>query len=153
MRRPPALKAILALDATEALFKEDVHYMDGIMHVDEFEVSMDLDQGRSGGPSFPLDEDTLSKRMDSTPWSLDCFRHQRDGAFLAFSHSYLRGYTHSLFSNQRFAGWLSRQHPAILLEHVHAPVRAWIGPRNHDLPNASVYGPRVEWRDQAVPLV
>ena len=50
MRRPPALKAILAVAATEALFTEDVHYMDGIMHVDEFEVSMDLDQGRSGAP-------------------------------------------------------------------------------------------------------
>src|SRR5271166_487087 len=64
MRRPPALKAILAIEATEALFKEDVHYMDGIMHVDEFEVSMDLDQGRSGAPNFPLDENTLAKRMD-----------------------------------------------------------------------------------------
>jgi putative CocE/NonD family hydrolase len=64
MRRPPALKAILAVAATEALFKEDVHYMDGIMHVDEFEVAMDLDQGRSGAPAFALDEDTLAKRMD-----------------------------------------------------------------------------------------
>ena len=81
MRRPPALKAILAIEATEALFKEDVHYMDGVMHVDEFEVSMDLDQGRSGAPDFPLDEGTLARRMDSTPWSLDYFRHQRDGAF------------------------------------------------------------------------
>ena len=81
MRRPPALKAILAVAATEALFTEDVHYMDGIMHVDEFEVAMDLDQGRSGAPDFPLDEDTLAKRMDSTPWSLEYFRHQRNGPF------------------------------------------------------------------------
>ena len=47
MRHPPALKAILAIAATEALFNEDVHYMDGIMHVDEFEIAMDLDQGRT----------------------------------------------------------------------------------------------------------
>jgi pimeloyl-ACP methyl ester carboxylesterase len=67
MRRPPALKAILAIAATEALFKEDVHYMDGLMHVDEFEVAMDLDQGRSGGPGFVIDEDTLARRMDSSP--------------------------------------------------------------------------------------
>jgi len=33
---------------------------------------------------------------------------------------------------------------------VPAPVRAWLGPWNHDYPNTSVYGPRVEWRDQAV---
>ena len=30
LRKPPALKAILAVAATEELFKEDVHYMDGI---------------------------------------------------------------------------------------------------------------------------
>ncbi len=55
LRKPPALKAILAVAATEELFKEDVHYMDGIFHVDEFELTMDLDQGRTGAPDFSLD--------------------------------------------------------------------------------------------------
>src|ERR1019366_1089122 len=32
MRRPPALKAILAVDATEQLFHDDIHYIDGMMH-------------------------------------------------------------------------------------------------------------------------
>ncbi len=36
MRHPPALKAILAVDATDALFHDDVHYVDGLMHFDEF---------------------------------------------------------------------------------------------------------------------
>src|SRR5580700_10566905 len=42
MRHPPALKAILAVDATEELFHDDIHYIDGMMHVDEFELNMDL---------------------------------------------------------------------------------------------------------------
>ena len=42
MRHPPALKAILAVDATEQLFHDDVHYIDGMMHFDEFELNMDL---------------------------------------------------------------------------------------------------------------
>ena len=37
MRHPPALKAILAVDATEQLFHDDIHYIDGMMHFDEFE--------------------------------------------------------------------------------------------------------------------
>ena len=45
--------------------------MDGIMHVDEFEVAMDLDQGRSGAPDFRLDESVIGPRMDSAPWSLN----------------------------------------------------------------------------------
>ncbi len=81
LRKPPALKAILAAAATEELFKEDVHYMDGVFHVDEFELTMDLDQGRTGAPDFNLDEAVIGPRMDSTPWSLNYMRHQRDGTF------------------------------------------------------------------------
>ena len=149
MRRPPALKAILAVAATEALFTEDVHYMDGIMHVDEFEVSMDLDQGRSGAPNFPLDEDTLAKRMDSTPWSLDYFRHQRNGAFWRAPIRRLEDIHVPCF----LIGGLQdgyRNSIVRMLERVPAPVHAWVGPWNHDFPNGSIYGPRVEWRDQAV---
>lgn len=149
MRRPPALKAILAIEATEALFKEDVHYMDGMMHVDEFEVSMDLDQGRSGAPDFPLDEDTLAKRMDSTPWSLDYFRHQRDGDFW---RAPIRRFEDIRIPCFLIGGLQDGYRDSIprMLERVPAPIRAWVGPWNHDYPNTSIYGPRVEWRDQAV---
>ena len=67
LRKPPALKAILAVAATEALFKEDVHYIDGVFHVDEFELTMDLDQGRSAAPDFSLSEAVIGPRMDSEP--------------------------------------------------------------------------------------
>ncbi|MBV9725610.1 MAG: CocE/NonD family hydrolase [Gammaproteobacteria bacterium] len=149
MRRPPALKAILAIAATEALFTEDVHYMDGIMHVDEFEIAMDLDQGRSGAPGFPLDEDTLAKRMDSTPWSLDYFRHQRNGPFWRAPVRRLEDIAIPCFLIGGFQDGY-RNSIVRMLERVPAPVHAWIGPWNHDRPNTSMYGPRVEWRDQAV---
>jgi putative CocE/NonD family hydrolase len=149
MRRPPALKAILAIEATEALFKEDVHYMDGVMHVDEFEVSMDLDQGRSGAPDFPLDENTLTQRMDSTPWSLDYFRHQRQGAFW---RAPIRRFEDIRIPCFLIGGMQDGYRDSIprMLERVPALVHAWLGPWNHDYPNTSIYGPRVEWRDQAV---
>jgi hypothetical protein len=34
MRRPPALKAIIAMCATEDLYREDVHYFEGMIHMD-----------------------------------------------------------------------------------------------------------------------
>src|SRR5262245_34930893 len=34
MRNPPALKAIIAVDATDDLYQDDVHFMDGILHLD-----------------------------------------------------------------------------------------------------------------------
>ena len=149
MRHPPALKAILAVAATEALFTEDVHYMDGIMHVDEFEVAMDLDQGRSGAPDFPLDEDTLAKRMDSTPWSLDYFRHQRNGPFWRAPVRRLEDITVPCFLIGGFQDGY-RNSIVRMLERGAAPVHAWVGPWNHDWPTKSIYGPRVEWRDQAL---
>ena len=51
MRNPPALKAIIAVDATEDLYQEDVHYIDGILHLDSWEMSMDL-AARPGAPDF-----------------------------------------------------------------------------------------------------
>ena len=149
MRQPPALKAIFAVEGTERLFTEDVHYMDGILHMDEFEVAQDLLQGISGAPDFPLDEDTLNRRMDSPPWSLDYFRHQRDGAYWRAPVRELESIRIPCFL---VAGLQDGYRNSVvrMLERVRAPVHALIGPWNHDFPNTSIYGPRIEWRDQAV---
>ena len=149
MRGPPALKAILAVDATEALFKEDVHYIDGIFHVDEFELTMDLDQGRSGAPDFTLDERVIGPRMDSPPWSLNYMRHQRDGAFW---HEPVRALDSIAIPCFLIGGFQDgyRDSIARMLEQVHAPLKVWIGPWNHAFPNNSDVGPLIEWRAEAV---
>ena len=41
LRRPPALKAILAVDASDDLFHDDVHYIDGLPHLDEYALMID----------------------------------------------------------------------------------------------------------------
>jgi putative CocE/NonD family hydrolase len=149
LRKPPALKAILAVDATDELFKEDVHYMDGIFHVDEFELTMDLDQGRTGAPDFSLEELAIGPRMNSPPWSLTYMKRQRDGIFW---RSPLRP-IESLQVPAFLIGGLQdgyRDSIPRMLEKVKAPLKAWIGPWNHGFPNDSDYGPLFEWRDQAV---
>jgi len=81
MRHPPALKAILVVDATEQLFHDDIHYIDGMMHADEFELAMDLSSALTRAPDFPLDEQSLAARFDRPPWFLLYLRHPRDGEF------------------------------------------------------------------------
>jgi uncharacterized protein len=149
LRKPPALKAILAVAATEELFKEDVHYIDGVFHVDEFELTMDLDQGRTGAPDFTLDEAVIGPRMDSTPWSLTYMKHQRDGAFW---RAPLRPIERLEVPAFVIGGLQDGYRDSIprMLERVKAPIKAWIGPWNHGFPNGSDYGPLYEWRDQAV---
>ena len=149
MRNPPALKAIVAVAATERLYREDVHYIDGIVHIDEFELTMDLGQGRTGAPDFPLAPDVLGPRMSSKPWSLTYLEHQRDGAFwhrperpLSSIHvpCFLIGGLHDGY----------RDSIPRMLTQVSAPVKAWIGPWNHAWPDDSDYGPDYGWREQAV---
>jgi uncharacterized protein len=149
LRKPPALKAILAVAATEQLFKEDVHYIDGVFHVDEFELTMDLDQGRPGAPDFNLSESVIGPRMDSEPWSLNYMKRQRDGEFW---HSPLRPIETLEVPAFLIGGLQDGYRDSILrmLDAVKAPLKAWIGPWNHGFPNGSDYGPAVEWRDQAV---
>src|ERR1700722_7100611 len=149
LRKPPALKAILAVDATDELFKEDVHYMDGIFHVDEFELTMDLDQGRTGAPDFTLDESAIGPRMNSPPWSLLFMKHQRDGVCW---RSPVRPIETLQVPTFLIGGLQDGYRDSIprMLDKVKAPLKAWIGPWNHGFPNDSDYGPRYEWRDQAV---
>ena len=134
LRKPPALKAIIACAATEELFKEDVHYMDGVFHVDEFELTMDLDQGRPGAPDFSLDESVIGSRMNSEPWSLNYMKHQRDSAFW---RSPLRPIEQLQGPAFLIGGMQDGYRDSIIrmLEQVKAPLKAWIGPWNHGFPN------------------
>ena len=149
MRNPPALKAILAVAATERLYKEDVHYIDGIVHLDEFELTMDLGQGRSGAPDYSLAPGVIGPRMNSKPWSLTYLEHQRDGAFWHRPERPLSSIRVPCF----LIGGLQdgyRDSIPRMLEQVPAPVKAWIGPWNHAWPSDSDYGPLYGWRSQAV---
>jgi predicted acyl esterase len=149
MRHPPALKAIIAVDATEELFHDDIHYIDGMMHFDEFELNMDLAPSMPGAPDYTLDEKILGPRFDSEPWSLQYFKHQRDGPFWRAPVRPLKEIKVPCFL---IGGLLDGYRDSIprMLEQVKAPVRAIVGPWNHTFPNEAEPGPQIEWRDQAL---
>ncbi len=149
MRHPPALKAILAVDATEQLFHDDIHYIDGLMHFDEFELNMDLAPSMTGAPDYTLDDKVLGPRFESPPWSLLYFKHQRDGQFWRAPERPLNEIKIPCFL---IGGLLDGYRDSIprMLEQVKAPVKAIIGPWNHTFPNDAEPGPQIEWRAQAL---
>jgi uncharacterized protein len=149
MRHPPALKAILAVDATDALFHDDVHYIDGLMHFDEFELNMDLAPAMTGAPDYRLDEKVFGPRFDSPPWSLLYLKHQRDGDFWHAPVGPLKEIKIPCFL---IGGLLDGYRDSIpqMLEQVKAPIKAIIGPWNHTFPTDAEPGPQIEWRDLAV---
>jgi predicted acyl esterase len=149
MRNPPALKAILAVDATEELFHDDIHYIDGMMHVDEFELNMDMAPGMTGAPDYTLDEKVLGPRFDAAPWSLLYLKHPRDGEFWRSPVRPLKDIKVPCFLIGGLADGYRDSIPR-MLEQVKAPIRALIGPWNHSFPNNADFGPRIEWRADAV---
>jgi uncharacterized protein len=149
MRHPPELKAILATAATEELFHDDIHYIDGLLHVDEFELNMDMAPGITGAPDYTLDEKTLGPRFDAPPWSLLYFQHQRDGKFW---RSPVRPLTDITVPCFLIGGLVDGYRDSIprMLAQTKAPIHALIGPWNHSFPNEADFGPRIEWRADAV---
>lgn len=151
MRAPLALKAILAVDASDDLFHDDIHYIDGVMHVDMYQLEIDHENGLPRSPHYEVDAAYLRDRFERPPWLLRYMRQQRPGPF--WSKGSLRGQYHRLGVPSFLIGGLSdgyRDSIPRMLENVPAPVQAWIGPWNHDFPDSGVPGPNAEWREEAL---
>src|SRR5580698_1365139 len=149
MRHPPALKAILAMCATAELFHDDVHYVDGIAHVDEFELNMDMAEGWTGAPEYTTDDKVLGPRFDTPPWSLLYLKHQHDGPFWRQPVRPLKEITIPSFL---IGGLLDgyRDNVTDMLVEASGTVKAIVGPWNHTFPNEAAPGPQIEWRNEAV---
>jgi predicted acyl esterase len=149
MLHPPELKAILAADATAELFHDDIHFIDGMTHIDEFELNMDMSPGMTGAPDYTLDEKVLGPRFEAAPWSLLYLRHQRDGPFWRSPVRPLREISVPSFLIGGLQDGYRDSIPAMLAQ-TEAPIKAIVGPWNHTFPNDADFGPRIEWRDEAV---
>lgn len=151
-RDVPALKAIIAIDATEDLYQDDVHYMDGIMHLDSWEMSMDLDNARPGAPDYVVDDENFRNRFDVEPWTLSHKRRQRDGPY--WDRASLRDrYGEIRIPTFHIGGWYDgyRDSVARMLQHVkNAPVKGMVGAWHHTWPHQPYPGPGMEWRHEAI---
>lgn len=151
MRNPPALKAFVAVMATEALYQEDVHYIDGIMHTDSWMMSNDLYNALPGAPDFRLDDEWIENRFDVEPSVYAYMRQQRDGPFWDRA-SALNQYEKIRVPGYHIGGWYDGYRNSLprMLENVDAPTKALIGPWDHYFPHFAWPAPQVEWRKEAV---
>jgi len=151
MRRPPALKAILSLMATDDIYEDDVHFIDGMMHIDAYEIGQDLANAMPGAPNFKIDDAYFKNRFETEPWLLQYKRQQRDGPFWNRA-SLNSGYGRIIIPTFVIGGWYDGYRDAVLrmLAEMKSPVKAIIGPWNHTFPNMAVPPPAIEWRAEAV---
>ncbi|MCH7820867.1 MAG: CocE/NonD family hydrolase [Proteobacteria bacterium] len=151
VRQPPALKAIIAVHATEDLYQDDVHFMDGVMHLDSWEMSQELKNARPGAPDFLIDDDNFKNRFDTEPWVLSFKRQQRDGPFWDRASSRDK-YDRIKIPAFYIAGWYDGYRDIVprMLANVEAPVKAMIGAWSHAWPHDPYPQPGMEWRHEAV---
>lgn len=151
MRKPAALKTIVSLMSTDDLYQDDVHFMDGILHVDAYEIGRDLDNAFPAAPDFTLDSAYFRDRFFSEPWLLKYKQQQRDGAFWnrASLNSHYEGFDTPTFL---IAGLYDGYRDLVerFFEQTEGPKRAIIGPWNHTWPHHNAYPPSVEWRKEVV---
>jgi predicted acyl esterase len=151
LRQPPALKAIIAVDASDDLFHDDVHYIDGLLHLDEYALMIDHLNALPPAPDFPLDEATLAARFDREPWLATWLARQQDGPY--WQRASLRpGYHRLTVPAFLIGGWYDGYRDSVprMLAAAPAPVKIMIGPWNHTFPHNAVPGPAIEWRADAV---
>ncbi len=151
MRRPPALKAILAIAATDDLYHDDIHYIDGVLHVDQYALEIDHENGLPAPPEYRTDSAYFHDRFDSYPWILTYLKHPVDDDW--WRRKSLR-FHYGAIAIPCFliGGQLDGYRDAVprMLDSVRAPVKALMGPWKHDFPHDASPGPRYEWREQAV---
>jgi len=151
MRRPPALKAIIAVDASDDLFHDDVHYIDGLLHLDEYSVMIDQLNMLPPAPDYPVDSEVAMRRFDSEPWLMTWLSHQQDGPY--WRRASLRpDYSRLTVPAFLIAGWWDGYRDSVfrMAQAAAAPVKVLIGPWNHTFPHNAVPGPAIEWRAEAI---
>ncbi len=148
---PPALKAIIAVEASDDMFHDDVHYIDGLLHLDEYSVMIDQLNMLPPSPEYPLDEQVLTRRFDSEPWLMTWLGQQQDGPYW-LRNSLRTDYSRLTVPAFLITGWWDGYRDSVfrMTQNAHAPVKALIGPWNHTWPHIAVPGPAVEWRSRAV---
>jgi uncharacterized protein len=151
MRHPPALKAIIAVDATDDLYHDDVHQIDGVLHIDQYALQIDHENGLPAPPAYAIDSAYVHNRFEAPPWILTYLHHTVDGPWWRWNSLRFQ-YDKLTIPCFLIGGLLDGYRDAIprMLDSVHAPIKAIIGPWNHSFPHDAVPGPAIEWRDQAV---
>lgn len=150
MKKPKALKAILAVDASDDLFHDDVHFIDGVFHLDEYSLDIDHANGLPKSGAYELDESYFRNRFDVEPWIFTYKKNQRDSTFWrSKSARFQKPLEVPAFL---IGGLLDGYRDSVprMLERAKAPVKALLGPWNHSWPDDVDYGPAYEWRAEAV---
>lgn len=162
------LKTIVPVHCASNLYEGDIHYMDGIMHQDEYILSIDHENaipsyGFNGAGSidaYKIDADFVKNRWTAYPWSLfylgkqlkDDFWTKRTEFFYGpFTKKNPDDFNVPVFAiGSLLDGY--RDSPIEIYNKLKAkgvPVKVAMSPSTHSLMDYAEPGPQWEWRSEA----
>jgi uncharacterized protein len=149
MRQPLALKAIVAVHASDDLYHDDVHYIDGILHLDHYHLFINHELGLPRTPRYQLDSDYFKNRFNRKPWLLTFLNQQLDGHFWR-RKSLREDYSRIKIPVYLIAGLLDGYRSAMVrtFENLESPVKLELGPWDHSCPDDGNPGPNYEYLDR-----
>lgn len=153
MLRPPHLKAIAPMYATDDRYTDDVHYLGGCMVASEFaqyavsQVGMNAlpPKRQYRGQNWAGE---WKQRLEKTPpWLIEWLRQQTDGPYWR-SGSLAPDYERITCAIFHIGGWADGYtNPVFRMQQrcLNAPRKALIGPWVHSTPDSAYPGPNIDW--------
>jgi putative CocE/NonD family hydrolase len=157
--RPPHLRAIVPIQATDDRYTDDVHYVGGTMAVSEmaqYSVSQVAMNALPAGPGAWGDawRERWRERLEATPvWLFEWARQQRDGPYWRRG-SLAPDYGRIEAAILHITGWMDEYVDAAVRMQARCTAavarRTIVGPWVHGLPDYAYPGPNIDWLHEAV---
>jgi putative CocE/NonD family hydrolase len=155
-RRPPALKAIIAVMGTDDRYAEDIHYSGGSLMLDNFwwGCVMQIFNARPPDPAIvggTWRKTWLARLEAQTFWPESWLEHQSRDAYWRHG-SIACDYSAVQCPTWFWGGWadLYRDTPFRLAAHSQAPLRVTVGPWAHLYPHEGLPKPAVGFLQEAL---
>jgi putative CocE/NonD family hydrolase len=152
MQRPPALKAIFPVYATDDRYTDDVHYLGGCKTVSEMaqyavsQVAMNALPPRPTYTGADWQAQWRQRLEQTPPWTLAWLRHQHDGPYWRRG-SLAPDYSRITCAIYHVGGWNDGYTNAALRMHefCSAPRKTLVGNWVHAMPDYAYPGPNLDW--------
>ncbi len=156
--RPPHLKAIIPMYATDDRYTDDVHWLGGCLAASEFaqyavsQVGMNALPPRAAYRGADWEAEWQARLANTPPWLLRWVREAADGPYWR-SGSLAPDYGRITCAIFHIGGWMDGYTDPVLrmqAECVNAPRKALIGNWVHSLPDSAYPGPNLDYLHEMV---
>ncbi|HEX6386142.1 MAG TPA: CocE/NonD family hydrolase [Anaerolineae bacterium] len=156
-RRPPQLKAIMAMDATDDRYSDDVHYMGGCVLASQMLTWAAVMFAYNAAPPDPRHvgerwREMWFERMEKAPPFIETWlSHQRRDDYWK-QGSVCEDYGAIEVPVYLVGGWADSYNNFVprLLANLNGPRKALIGPWSHSFPESGVPGPAIGFLQESL---